>query len=164
MNLNDIINRLRDADERNEQLPLFVADAYSSMPPASGYEVLAEHLVHLMEELQGLKSQVGILRDSHVGGYGQQDMRDVREELHDIKSVLLKNSAARQHPSAGNAHPLSYSAVLGKQQKSAQPNRRVSALIGDAGSSKTVESTVSPEGIVPSKNQKEAARVLERGK
>ena len=56
--LNDIFNCLCDLDERNVDLPKFVADTHSSMPPTLGYNVLAEHLIHLMEEMSSLKEQM----------------------------------------------------------------------------------------------------------
>ena len=83
--LNDILNRFREADERKESLPMFVADGYSTMPPASGYEVLAEHLIHLMEEISGLKEQVKLLTDLKVGSL-HENMTDMKKDLHDIIS------------------------------------------------------------------------------
>ena len=41
-----------------------MCDEYSSIPPSSGFEVLADHLVHLMEEVSDLKKEVAALKES----------------------------------------------------------------------------------------------------
>ena len=73
--LSDILNRFRKVDERNEKLPIFVADGYSTMPLSSGYEVLAE----LTES--GLKEQVRLLKDSNVLQYEKIDINPLWTEF-----------------------------------------------------------------------------------
>ena len=114
--LNDIINRIRDADEKNEVLPTFVADTYSGMLPVSGYEPFAEHLIHLMEELSGMKEEIKLLRDSRIGDNPQQDMLDVKEDLHDIKNMLLKFSNNKA-PRTSEEQRIFYSDVLNNKSQ-----------------------------------------------
>ena len=85
--LTDIITLFRKMEENNEQLPKFLTDDFRTLPPASGYEVIAEHVVNLMLEISALREQVEKLQKSEVP---DNDMVDLREEIHDIKTMLLQ--------------------------------------------------------------------------
>ena len=54
----DILNLFGKSEQNKVQLPRFLADAFDSMPPVSGYEVLAEHIVELLVQVGELKGQV----------------------------------------------------------------------------------------------------------
>ena len=49
--LRDILHQFRQIDEKETSVPRFVADNYSSMPPGSGYEIISEHIVTLIQEI-----------------------------------------------------------------------------------------------------------------
>ena len=55
--LKDIVDIFRRFDEKDSSLPTFVADCYKSMPPSSGYEVLADHMVTFLSEIAQLRSK-----------------------------------------------------------------------------------------------------------
>ena len=81
--LKDIVDIFRRFDEKDSSLPTFVADCYKSMPPSSGYEVLADHMVTFLSEIAQLREEVRQLKIS----------RNDNESTIDIKRksfVILK--------------------------------------------------------------------------
>ena len=90
--LGDIIAEFRKIDRNGLELPTFVADSFSSMPPASGFEVLSEHLVSLLSEIGSLKQQVTSLTE-HVEAIKDTNVTDIKEDLYDIKTVLFKKNS-----------------------------------------------------------------------
>ena len=68
------------------ELPDFVGDSYKSMPPSSGFEVLAEH-VCLIAEINCLREGVKSLKDLNFVTSGVVDMK---EEIH-IKCMLMQD-------------------------------------------------------------------------
>ena len=75
--LNDMLSQLRKADENSLDLPKFLCDSHSKMPPSSGFEVLSEHLVKLISELGNLKAEVSELKKLKM----QNDLNAVKNEL-----------------------------------------------------------------------------------
>ena len=69
-------------------MPKFLADSYKSIPPSSGFEILADHIVHLMDEIHSLKTEVSSLVESRKS-INENDVIDIKEDLHDIKTKLL---------------------------------------------------------------------------
>ena len=67
-------------------LPTFVADCYKSIPPSSGYEVLADHMVSFLSEIAQLREEV---RQLKISRNDNESMIDVKEELCDIKNALI---------------------------------------------------------------------------
>ena len=95
--LTDILDEFRKADENGVVLPTFVADSFASMPPASGFEVLSEHLISLLAEISNLKQQVTSLTES-VDGIKDCNVTDIKEDLYDIKTVLFRNNTQSTQP------------------------------------------------------------------
>ena len=95
--LTDILDEFRKADENGVVLPAFVADSFASMPPASGFEVLSEHLISLLAEISNLKQQVTSLTES-VDGIKDCNVTDIKEDLYDIKTVLFRNNTQSTQP------------------------------------------------------------------
>jgi len=83
----DIISHLKSIEETNTAIPKFLADSHSSMPPASGFEVLADHIVSLLTELHTLKGEVPTLTLT-VDKIKDCNITDVKEDLHDIKNLV----------------------------------------------------------------------------
>ena len=88
--LQDIIAAFRKLDEKNVTIPKFVADSYKVMPPASGFEVLADHLVSFISEFALLKEE---LKELRAAKEGSEKWTEIGEELRDIKCMLKM-----QHP------------------------------------------------------------------
>ena len=55
--LQDIINLLKKCDDKGMALPPFVADSYDSLPPSSGFEVVAQAVGSLIDEIAFLKKR-----------------------------------------------------------------------------------------------------------
>ena len=83
--IGDILALLRKLDEGNAHLPTFVADSCGSMPPSSGFEVLAEHMVTFISEIALLKEEIRELRAAKTS---DGKFIEVKEELRDIKLGL----------------------------------------------------------------------------
>ena len=101
--LKDLIGEFRRTDENGIELPTFVADNFASMPPASGFEVLSEHLVSLLSEVSALRQQVCELGE-HVEAVKDSKVTDIKEDLYDIKTALFKknNEPINQPPLYSN--------------------------------------------------------------
>ena len=85
--ITDILELLRRRNEDNFEFPKFLADGYGKMPPSAGFEVIAEHIVGLINELQSVKVEIAQLKElnSH---HINNDVTDVKEDLRDIKMTL----------------------------------------------------------------------------
>ena len=88
--LTDILSVYRKLDDGRRKLPKFVADCFKGMPPSSGFEILAEHMVALLTEVATLKTEIAELR-STLSDVKINDVVDVKEELYDIKICYVKN-------------------------------------------------------------------------
>ena len=86
--ISDILIQIKKTEENGTELPDFVADSYKSMPPSSGFEVLAEHVVCLIDEINSLREEVISLKDLNSVTSGVVDMK---EEIHDIKCMLMQD-------------------------------------------------------------------------
>lgn len=102
--VNDIIQEFRRIDENNISVPAFMANSCNDMPPASGFEVLSEHIIMLLTEINNLRSQVGDLKES-VNQIKDCNVSDIKEELYDIKNIILSKSFVdnNQHKSLPHA-------------------------------------------------------------
>ena len=92
--LSDVLALLTKCDSKDKELPKFLCDGYNKMPPASGFEVLASHMVCLIEEVANLKSEVSKLKTDK----GSDQTAVIKEELRDIKLLLnrVKSTHDRQ--------------------------------------------------------------------
>ena len=80
----DMIVLLRKVYERKESLPQFLADGFSSMPPASGFETIAEHIINLTTVL---KNEIESLENKYIT---EDKLTDIKEDIFDIKSILMQ--------------------------------------------------------------------------
>ena len=92
--LSDMIALLRRIDE-DISIPSFVCDNFRSMPPASGFEAIADHIVNLMCEISTLRSEVNSLRTSHHP-VTLETLSDLKEDIYDIKNILMQKSTQPQ--------------------------------------------------------------------
>ena len=93
--LSDMIALLRRIDEDNISIPSFVCDNFRSMPPATGFEAIADHIVNLMGEISTLRSEVNSLRTSHHP-ITLETLSDLKEDIYDIKNILLQKATQPQ--------------------------------------------------------------------
>ena len=119
--LMDILALFNKCELNNVQLPKFLADGFDTMPPMSGYEILAEHIVDLVTQVSELKQQVKTLNESALD-IKATNVAEVKEDLHDIKTILL-DKPSQFHKKAMACSPKeSYSTITSgphKQSKSA---------------------------------------------
>ena len=80
-----------------------------SMPPASGYEILADQLVNLISEIECLRSEVHELKES-TGKISVGNLIEVNEDIRDIKQMILKKSEVPETKKG------SYADALGKSK------------------------------------------------
>ena len=111
----DILAQFKFVDENNVDVPIFVTGSYDSMPPTSGFEVIADHIVHLMEEMSSLKSQINLLTLANSDDK-EKDVVDIKEDLHDIKNILLK----KEDSMGVNGKNKSFSAAVKDKNSSSQ--------------------------------------------
>ena len=61
--MKDIVDMLTYSDDNNISLPKFVVDSYNGLPPTSGFEVVANYILQLNEELINLRKEVTELKE-----------------------------------------------------------------------------------------------------
>jgi len=61
------------------------------MPPASGYEIISDHLVKLHSEIGNLRQKVESLTEV-IGNIKNNNITEVKEELYDSKNILWQKS------------------------------------------------------------------------
>ena len=87
----DILEILRKCDETKRQLPKFVVDSYDGLPPTSGFEVIAQSLTALNDEIVSLKKEIEQLKESRIEQtIASQDMTMMKEDLIVIKGEIRK--------------------------------------------------------------------------
>ena len=90
MDITDMIAVLQTYDEKKVTIPTIVCDGYNKMPPASGFEILAEHIVGLMEEMHSLKEEISKLNAA-------RSSEEIKEELSDIKKCCNEILKTQNH-------------------------------------------------------------------
>lgn len=112
--LSDMISLFRKFDEDNMELPKFLCDSCSSMPPSSGFELIAEHIVGLVTEIGDLKSEISDLKAAGLG-IANNSLESVKEDIKNIKQILNKNPEPSKSITRGKKVPFSFAdAVLPK--------------------------------------------------
>ena len=82
--MKDIMDIITRCDDKDLILPKFVADSYDGLPPTSGFEVVANYMVQLIDELTHLRKEVAQLKES------RQEERICNQEITFIKEDLLE--------------------------------------------------------------------------
>lgn len=89
--LQDISDLIKKCDDEGVDLPTFVADTYNSMPPSSGFEVVAQSMQTLIKELSDLKDEVRQLKQNRLTDeVKSQDNNLIQEDIIVIKGELRK--------------------------------------------------------------------------
>ena len=109
--LQDIISLFRRLDEEGVILPKFLAETYRGMPPASGFEVLADHMVSLLSEMSELRHEISSIKQHR---FNSDEIIEIKEELYDVKSLLMKsnNSSRSEQRSSEEKRSKTYAESL----------------------------------------------------
>ena len=84
--MKDIMDMLIHCDDNSIRLPKFVADSYNGLPPTSGFEVVANYILKLNEELSNLREEVTELKQiRREEDIYNKDVFLVKEDLIEIK-------------------------------------------------------------------------------
>lgn len=87
----DILELMKKCDDGGKVLPPFVTDSYKGLPPSSGFEVVARHMITLIDEISSLKTEVEKLKDSrNEASLCLQDSKLLQEDLLIIKGEVRK--------------------------------------------------------------------------
>ena len=101
--LQDIIDLIGKAEDNGIKLPTFVADNYNSLPPSSGFELVAAHIVTLNDEISSLKKEIESLREIRLkenfippsNNIMQEDLLFIKGELRKLNHKLMKDDLRR---------------------------------------------------------------------
>lgn len=90
--IGDILKLFEDACVGDKEIPKFVAEGYTSMPPSSGFEIVSEHILSLTNEIEQLKLELKQFRKIRED-YSKvmDDSMDLKLEVSDIKKLLLSS-------------------------------------------------------------------------
>lgn len=88
----DMLSLFRRLDEEGKVLPNFLCDGYSKMPPASGFEIIAEHIVGLMTEIGTLRSEINEMKNIN-NSFDADSLNEVKAEVNEIRKIveIMKN-------------------------------------------------------------------------
>lgn len=79
--------------------PRFLAEKYSSLPPASGFLPVATMLCSMREELIAVKEEIRVLRENNSRDLKTfEDVQSVKQDISDIKILLQNTSAEKVQP------------------------------------------------------------------
>ena len=132
--LADMLELLRKLDEKDEELPKFLADCFSTMPPSSGFETNAEHIINLTTEISVLKSEIENLKKCELPS--ADSLTDIKEDIYDIKNILLQQSTLNKpcHPTVSrniDATPMLFSDVVSGNKPNLRSDKMSLASIFD---------------------------------
>ena len=89
--MQDLIDILKKCEESGICLPKYVADSFDSLPPTSGFDVIADSIVSLQSEILSLKEDVSFLRETRLTeSASSQDNAVIKEDIILIKGELRK--------------------------------------------------------------------------
>ena len=120
--VSDMLGLLKKIDDNQIPVPLFLCDGYAKMPPAAGFEVLAEHVVNVVSEIADVKEEVSKIKQTETTIEQTRELREIKDELGDVKLMLRNIASARSNPAT------TYSGVvLGNGLPGSQMNSRNSS-------------------------------------
>ena len=87
----DIMFVFERCEIENVKLPKFVSDSYNGLPPTSGFEVVAHHIISLIDEISSLRKEVVALKEARLADNILQQNNDIlQEDVLTIKGELRK--------------------------------------------------------------------------
>ena len=115
----DIMEVFKRIDQQGGSLPKFLSDSHADMPPASGFEIISEHLLELINEVASLKEKL-LQMNPCDSSRTSNHLTDVKEYIKDIKLLLMDKSEPKTKNQVGNRDPRpSYSQVTNNSSSSA---------------------------------------------
>ena len=101
--IRDILDFLIRCDDEGISLPSFVADSYRGLPPSSGFEVVAQHMTALIDEISTLRNEIQHLKESRLADVVhrqsdnllQEDVMVIKAELRKLNHKLLNEDVRR---------------------------------------------------------------------
>ena len=120
-NLNDIISLMRKLDEDGITIPKFLSDSFDSMPPASGYEILADHIISLLSDMGNLRQEINKFTASHSCPNAEH-FSDMKEDIYDVKNILLQKSTLNDNQDLSDGMEKSSFASIVKNVKKMNTN------------------------------------------
>ena len=89
--INDILDTFEKCFDENIKLPIFVADSYNSLPQSSGFDIIAQHMISLVDEINDLKKEIDSLNKSRlIDEMIQKDLNIMQEDILSIKGEVKK--------------------------------------------------------------------------
>ena len=89
--IKDIMEMLKKCDENGAILPHFVASRFDSLPPSSGFEIVAQQMIVLTNQVTELKNEVKYLRETRQEEtLSMQNNAVILEDIMNIKHQLVK--------------------------------------------------------------------------
>ena len=164
--LQDILSMLEKCDDGDVLLPKFVADSYNALPPSSGFEVIASHIISLMDEISSLKTEVAALKDARIGSDSarqenaiiQEDILEIKGELRKLNHKIIGENLRRDSLLLTSVEPtiLATASATGSDEYQENKTRYdASDLI-----TKTVDESASPSAPPPSSQDELLDRLL----
>ena len=87
----DILDILKRCDDKKCELPKFVVDSYDGLPPTSGFDLIAQSLTALNDEILALRKEIEYLKDNCIEQtFTFNDMSMIKEDLITIKGEIRK--------------------------------------------------------------------------
>ena len=89
--MQDLIDMLKKCEESGICIPKYVADSYDSLPPTSGFDVIADSIISLQKEISTLKEEINLLKEIRCAEtVNNQDTNVMKEDIIVIKGELRK--------------------------------------------------------------------------
>ena len=90
-------------EEDSVELPKFLCDSFDGMPPCSGYELISPVLTSLINEIESLRNEIKVIKDSELRqtliiddiNAVKDDIIDVKTNVRDIKLKLYDQEIRR---------------------------------------------------------------------
>ncbi|CAF2038490.1 unnamed protein product [Rotaria magnacalcarata] len=87
--MQDILDLVEISDEKGVKLPKFVADSYDALPPTSGFGIIGDTIMSLMDEVSKLREEIKTLRDMRLSeNSSMEDNVSIKETLLEIQLEL----------------------------------------------------------------------------
>ena len=101
--MHDLLDILTKCEESGIALPKYVAYSYDGMPPTSGFEVIANSIVSLVDENTQLKEEIKYLKEERLNentryqdtALIKEDVLIIKGELQKLNHKLLRNELRR---------------------------------------------------------------------
>ena len=89
--MKDIMDMLSKCDDNDISLPKFIVDSFDGLPPTSGFEVISNNLIELIEEIGNLRQEVSLMKTiREEENVFRQDIVIIKEDLLAIRGDIRK--------------------------------------------------------------------------